>query len=59
MKKELKLPEFKNEEEEFKFWSNIDLSEYYESLDMVLVSFLNLKPTSLIKRDITKKTGSK
>ena len=46
MKKELKLPKFKNEDEEFKFWSNIDLSEYYEPSDMVPVSFPNLKPTS-------------
>ena len=46
MKKELKLPKFKNKDEEFKFWSDIDLSEYYESSDMVPVSFPNLKPTS-------------
>ena len=46
MKKELKLPKFKNEDEEFKFWSSIDLSEYYEPSDLVPVSFPNLKPTS-------------
>jgi len=46
MKKELKVPKFKNENEEFEFWSNIDLSEYYEPSDMVPISFPNLKPTS-------------
>lgn len=46
MKKELKLPKFKNEDEEFEFWANLDLSEYYEPSDMVPVSFPNLKPTS-------------
>jgi len=46
MKKELKLPKFKNEDEEIEFWANIDLSEYYQLSDMVPVSFPNLKPTS-------------
>jgi len=46
MKKRLKLPEFKNEDDERKFWAKIDLSEYYEPSDMELVSFPNLKPTT-------------
>jgi len=46
MKKPLKLPKFKNEDEEREFWSNLDLSKYYEASDMVSVSFPNLKPTS-------------
>ena len=46
MKKKLKLPKFKNEDEERKFWWNLDLSEYYESSDLERVSFPNLKPTS-------------
>ena len=46
MKKPLKLPEFKNEDEEREFWWNLDLSEYYEPSDMVPVSFPNLKPTT-------------
>lgn len=46
MKKKLRLPDFKNEDEERKFWSKLDLSEYYEPRDMVPVSFPNLKPTS-------------
>lgn len=46
MKKLLKLPKFKNEDEERKFWYNLDLSEYYEPDDMERISFPNLKPTS-------------
>lgn len=46
MKKKLRLPEFKNEDEEREFWAKIDLSEYYEPSDMEPVSFPNLKPTS-------------
>ena len=46
MKKALKLPKFKNEDEERDFWSKIDLSEYYEPSDLRPVSFPNLKPTT-------------
>ena len=46
MKKQLKIPKFKNEKEERKFWSEIDLSEYFEPMDFERVSFPNLKPTS-------------
>ena len=46
MKKQLKLPKFKNEDEERDFWSKIDLSEYFEASDFVPVSFPNLKPTT-------------
>lgn len=46
MKKQLKLPKFKNEDEEFEFWSKLDLSEFFEKSDFVPVSFPNLKPTS-------------
>jgi len=46
MKKPLKLPKFKNEDEEREFWAKIDLSEYYEPNDLERVSFPNLKPTS-------------
>lgn len=46
MKKALKVPKFKNEDEEREFWSKIDLSEYYEPSDLEPVSFPNLKPTS-------------
>ena len=46
MKKKLKLPKFKNEDEEREFWWNLDLSEYFEPEDFERVSFPNLKPTS-------------
>ncbi|OGL87601.1 hypothetical protein A3I42_03665 [Candidatus Uhrbacteria bacterium RIFCSPLOWO2_02_FULL_49_11] len=46
MKKQLKLPKFKNEDEEREFWARIDLSEYFEPSDFVPVSFPNLKPTT-------------
>jgi len=46
MKKPLKLPKFKNEDEEREFWSNLDLSKHFEASDFVPVSFPNLKPTA-------------
>ena len=46
MKKPLKIPKFKNEDEERDFWSKIDLSEHFKPSDFVSVSFPNLKPTS-------------
>lgn len=46
MKKQLKLPKFKDEDAEREFWSKIDLSEYYEPSDLVPVSFPNLKFSS-------------
>ncbi len=46
MKKPLKVPKFKNEDEEREFWWNLDLSEYFEPSDFERVSFPNLKPTT-------------
>ncbi len=46
MKKPLKIPKFKNEDEEREFWWKLDLSEYFEPGDFERVSFPNLKPTS-------------
>lgn len=46
MKKQLKIPHFKNEDEEAEFWAKLDLSEYLESSDFERVSFPNLKPTT-------------
>lgn len=46
MKKKLKIPKFKNEDQERKFWSKLDLAEYFEPKDFKPVSFPNLKPTS-------------
>jgi len=46
MKKQLSIPKFKNEDEEARFWSSLDLSEYLEPSDFERVSFPNLKPTT-------------
>ena len=46
MKKQLKIPKFKNEDQEADFWANLDLSEYLEPSDFERVSFPNLKATS-------------
>jgi predicted DNA binding CopG/RHH family protein len=46
MKKQLNIPVFKNENDERKFWAELDLSEYFDSSDFERVSFPNLKPTS-------------
>ena len=43
MKKPLKLPKFKNEDEERDFWSKIDLTDYFEPKDFKHASFPNLK----------------
>ena len=42
----LKLPKFKNEDEEREYWSNLDLSKHFKREDFVPVSFPNLKPTT-------------
>lgn len=46
MNKGLKVPKFKNEDEERKFWAKLDLSKHFETADFERVSFPNLKPTS-------------
>ena len=46
MKKQIKMPEFKNEDEERKFWSEINLADYFERDDFSEVIFSNLKPSS-------------
>jgi predicted DNA binding CopG/RHH family protein len=46
VKKKLKVPKFKNEDEEREFWWNLDLSEYFEPSDFERASFPNLKPTT-------------
>ncbi len=46
MEKPLKIPKFKNEDEERDFWSKINLADYFEPDDFVPVSFPNLKPTT-------------
>ena len=46
MKKNLKIPHFKNEDEERDFWAKVSLTDYFESKDLQSVSFPNLKPSS-------------
>lgn len=46
MKRPLKLPKFKNEDEEREFWAKINLADYYKPSDAKRVSFPNLKPTT-------------
>ncbi|MBI2448130.1 BrnA antitoxin family protein [Candidatus Microgenomates bacterium] len=45
-KKSLKVPKFKNEDEERKFWDKVSLDEYFDSADFVPAFFPNLKPSS-------------
>ncbi len=47
-KKLKKVPKFKNEDEERKFWATHDTTEYYDLSKAVRVSFPNLKPTTVL-----------
>ena len=46
MNKKLKIPKFKNEDQERDFWSKINLNEYFKADDFESVSFSDLKPSS-------------
>lgn len=46
MKKPLKIPPFKNEAQERRFWLKVDLLKYFKPTDFTSVSFPNLKPSS-------------
>ncbi len=46
MKKLKKIPNFKNEDEEFEFWSTHDSTEYINWKKSGRVIFPNLKPTT-------------
>jgi len=46
MKKKIKIPKFKNEDQERDFWLKLDLSKHFERSDFERVSFPNLKPSS-------------
>ena len=46
MKKQLKVPKFKSEDQERKFWSKVQLSRHFAAGDFERASFPNLKPTS-------------
>jgi predicted DNA binding CopG/RHH family protein len=40
-----KVPEFKNEDEEFEFWSTADSTEYVDWSQAKRTKLINLKPT--------------
>ena len=46
MNKKLKIPKFKNEDQEREFWSKVDLNKYFKANDFESVSFSSLKPSS-------------
>lgn len=46
MKKQIKIPQFKNEDQERLFWSKINLDHYFSKRDFESVSLPNLKPSS-------------
>jgi len=46
MIKRLKIPKFKNENQERIFWSKLDLIKYFNKADFSPVVFPNLKPSS-------------
>ena len=46
MKKQIKLPKFKSEDQERAYWSKMDLSDYFDPSDVEKVSLPNLKPTT-------------
>ncbi len=46
MKKQLKLRKFNSEDQERTFWSQLDLSEYFEPKNFREAVFPNLKPTT-------------
>ena len=46
MKKKLKIPQFKNEDQERNFWARVAIADYADARDMAPVSFPHLKPTS-------------
>jgi len=46
MKKAMKIPKFKNEDQERAFWAKVNWADYFEAVDFDSVSFPNLKPSS-------------
>ena len=46
MKKHLKVPKFKNEAAERRFWAKVNLADYFQPADFEGATFPNLKPTS-------------
>ncbi len=43
-----KIPKFKNEDEERKFWATHDTTEYFDVSKAIPVVFPNLKPTTVM-----------
>jgi predicted DNA binding CopG/RHH family protein len=46
MKKPLKYPQFQNADEEFEFFSNLDLDDHFHPSDFRHAEFPKLKPTT-------------
>ncbi|MBI2100928.1 MAG: BrnA antitoxin family protein [Candidatus Vogelbacteria bacterium] len=46
MKKQIKIPRFRNEQQERDFWSKLNLDRHFEQRDFERISFSNLKPSS-------------
>lgn len=46
MNRKLKIPKFKNEDQERNFWAKVNLTDYLKANDFAPVSFPNLKPSS-------------
>jgi len=46
MKKPLKIPKFKNLQEEREFWDKVDIGDYFDADDFERVIFPDLKPTT-------------
>ena len=44
MKKQLKIPKFKNEAAERRFWSRTDFSKYFDVADFSAFPFFNFRP---------------
>ncbi len=48
MKKQFKVPKFKDEDEERKFWDKVELGDYFDSDDFEQLVFLISSPLRLI-----------
>lgn len=46
MKKLKEIPQFKNEDEEARFWLEHDFTDYYDTSKRVQPNFLNLRPST-------------
>lgn len=46
MKKQLRLPKFKNEDEERDFWANHDFTDYVDQFEEVNLDLSKLKPST-------------